>query len=196
MMVIGITGGMASGKSTVARMIARPDIALLDADELVHWLMQDDPDMIAAIGARFPDAVGAQGIDRAVLSRHVVNDPAALAELEAIIHPLVREAEEDAIADAKSMGMRALLLDIPLLFETQAELLCDKVIAVSIDPATQKARAFSRPGMTEDKWQRLTARQLRDEDRAARADAVIRTGGTLDDTRHQVETLMHAWRLA
>lgn len=195
MKVIGITGGMASGKSTVARMIARHDIALLDADELVHWLMQDDQEMIRQIGERFPDAMGKKGIDRQVLSRHVVAEPAALKELEAIIHPLVREAEEDAIADAKELGMRALLLDIPLLFETGADLLCDKVITVSLDEPTQRLRAFARPGMTEEKWQRLTHRQLSDTERCARADVVIRTGGTIEDTQRQVEALMRHWEL-
>lgn len=196
MKVIGVTGGMASGKSTVARMIARDRFPHLDADALVHHLMATDAEAIEAIGTAFPGAVVNGMISRAELSNYVAQDPTTIATLETILHPRVRQAEERAIDDAKVAGKKAVVLDIPLLFETGAETLCDVVVAVSAPLAVRKARAFARPAMNAAKWDRLIARQLTDAEREAKADHVIHTDCDEAKTKAEVEALLKQWELA
>lgn len=195
MKVIGITGGMASGKSTVARMIARDRFPHLDADALVHQLMLADHETIEAIGAAFPGAVINGMISRAELSSYVAQDASHITTLESILHPRVRQAEELAIDEARVSGKQAVVLDIPLLFETGAEQLCDVVIAVQAPLEVRKARAFARPAMTEAKWNRLIARQLTDEQRTAKAHHVIHTDCPEDETRQEVARLLNEWGL-
>ena len=193
--VIGVTGGMASGKSTVARLIARDRFPHLDADALVHHLMLTDAETIAAIGEAFPGAIVNGMVSRAELSHYVAQDTTHIATLESILHPRVRQAEERAIDEARVGGKQAVVLDIPLLFETGAEQLCDVLIAVQAPLEIRKARALARPAMTEAKWHRLVARQLTDDQRAAKADHVIDTDGTEEETRAQVEALLKTWDL-
>lgn len=194
--VIGVTGGMASGKSTVARMIARDAFPHLDADELVHHLMATDDETIQAIGEIFPASVVNGMISRAELSKYVTLDAANIPLLESILHPRVRLAEERAIDEAKRSGKNAVVLDIPLLFETGAEALCDVVVAVSAPLEIRKARAFARPAMSAMKWDRLIGRQLTDEARAAKADHVIHTDCPEAQTKAEVEALLMHWGLA
>lgn len=196
MKVIGVTGGMASGKSTVARMIARDAFPHLDADALVHHLMATDAETIEAIGAAFSGAVVNGMISRAELSKYVAQDAANIAQLETILHPRVRQAEERAIDDARVAGKKAVVLDIPLLFETGAEKLCDMVVAVSAPLEVRKARAFARPAMSAVKWDRLIARQLTDEEREAKAAHVIHTDCSEDETQAQVGALLKEWGLS
>jgi dephospho-CoA kinase len=195
MKVIGVTGGMASGKTTVARLIAREQYPHLDADHLVHVLMRDDKEMIAAIAAAFPSSLVDGVIDRRVLSQFVAQDAAAIGALEAIIHPRVRMAEERAINEARTAGKEAVILDIPLLFETDAEKLCDMVVAASAPKSVRRQRAFARANMTEAKWQRLVDRQLHEQERNMRADHVVMTDGTLEETEAQVAVLLDLWGL-
>ncbi len=187
-LVIGITGGMASGKSTVARMFE--SIPHIDADAIVHQLMRDDADTIAALAAQFPFAIKNKVIDRAALAAHISKDPTALTTLEQILHPRVRAREEEAIRAARAAGEKAIILDIPLLFETDAETMCDLVIVVHAPEELRRARAFSRAGMTEEKWHRLLNRQLPDHARLARAHHVIHTSVSMADTIAQVAALM------
>lgn len=194
--VIGVTGGMASGKSTVARLIARDRYTHLDADALVHHLMATDPETIETIGAAFPGALINGMISRAELSKYVAQDAANIVALESILHPRVRQAEERAIDEARIAGAHAVVLDIPLLFESGAEKLCDVVVAVSAPLEVRKARAFARPAMNAVKWDRLIARQLTDEEREAKADHVIHTDCPEDQTRAEVEALLKQWELA
>lgn len=189
-LIIGVTGGMASGKSTVARMIAGRGIVHIDADKLVHALMQHDREMIAEIAAAFTGVVVQQKIDRAKLAASIAKHPAKLATLEAIIHPRVRALEELAIAIARRNGMKAVILDIPLLFETDAQTLCDIVIVAHAPIHHRRRRAFTRPNMTEEKWQKLLARQLPDHARNHAADIVIPTGIGKAQTRRQIAKLM------
>ena len=193
--VIGITGGMASGKSTVARLLAGDSIPILDADAVVHDLMVQDAATIAAIAEAFPESFVDGAIRRAALAEAITQDPSRLAVLETILHPRVRHAEEAAIAAARDAGKPAIILDIPLLFETGAEALCDCVIAVQAPEEMRRARAFARPGMSEEKWQRLVRRQWSDAQRAAKADAVMDTSGNLEDVRVQLDVLKKAWGL-
>lgn len=194
-LIIGVTGGMASGKSTLAWMIAGRGIAHVDADQLVHQLLQQDRATIAEISAEFRDVSRGTSIDRGKLAKHVAKHPEALAKLEAILHPRVRAMEEEAIAIARRTGLRALVLDIPLLFETDADQLCDVVIVAHASLHHRRRRAFARAGMTEEKWQRLLDRQLPDHHRNALADVVIRTDAGKASARKKIMALMKAWGL-
>ncbi len=195
MKVIGVTGGIASGKSTVSQMLADFGLDHLDADLLVHELMAGDRPMIDAIAALYPRALEGGRIGRGVLSQIVTRDKSALAKLESIIHPFVRRAEERAIEEARRARKKGVVLDIPLLFETGADALCDIVVAVSAPPAVARRRAFSRAGMTEEKWERLTRRQLSDQERCRRADHVVSTDRSEEETRREVALLVKSWSL-
>ena len=190
MRIIGVTGGIASGKSTAAAMMARDGVSVFDADACVHRLMQDHPETIAAIAKHFPEALAENSIQRHVLARCIAGDKAKLHVLEGIIHPFVREEEMRAILDAKHAGMRAIVLDVPLLFETGADALCDIVIAIDVDEQTQRARAFSRDNMTEEKFARLLARQLQPHARNGKADIVISSTMGLDSMRAAIDQIM------
>lgn len=197
MMVIGVTGGMASGKSTVARMFAGRGIAHVDADKLVHQLMQHDRTMIEEIAAAFPAAKSKEGtLDRAALAKNITEHPGMLSILESIIHPRVRSTEERAIAIARRNGLRAIVLDIPLLFETDAQQLCDVVVVAYAPLPHRKRRAFTRAGMTDQKWTRLLDRQLSDHVRNHSADVVVSTAVGKAATRRHVQRLMKQWKLA
>ena len=187
MIVIGITGGMASGKSTVARMFAGRGIFHIDADQLVHHLMRHDRATRLAIAEAFPNAVKDERIDRAVLADTISKHPEKLKLLEQILHPRVRDLEVNAIHHARRRHARALILDIPLLFETDAHALCDVTISVRAKLGHRKYRAFARPGMNEEKWQKLLARQLTDAERNQRADLVIHTSLGKAATRRLVQ---------
>lgn len=195
LLIIGVTGGMASGKSTLARMISGRGIVHIDADKLVHALMQHDREMIAEIAAAFPGVVVQQKIDRAKLAGTISKHPTKLITLEHIIHPRVRALEEMAIAIARRNGMKAVILDIPLLFETDAQTLCDVVIVAHAPIHHRRRRAFTRPNMTEEKWQKLLARQLPDHARNHAADIVIPTGIGKAATRRVIAQYMHEWGL-
>ena len=186
---------MASGKSTVARMISGRGILHVDADKIVHHLLQHDRATIAEIAAAFPTASNKKTIDRAALAAAIGKNPDALATLEHILHPRVRAWEEAAIAHARRRRARALILDIPLLFETDAQELCDVVIVAHAPFSLRRARAFARAGMTEEKWERLIARQLTDHIRNRVADVVIPTGIGRGVTRRHVQLLMKQWGL-
>ncbi|PZP86214.1 MAG: dephospho-CoA kinase [Azospirillum brasilense] len=193
--IIGVTGGMASGKSTIARMIAGERFPHLDADALVHQLMATDAATIQAIGEAFPTALVNGAISRAQLSAAIAQDARHIATLESILHPRVRAEEERAIAAARAEGKSAIILDIPLLFETGADALCDAVLTASAPEDVRKSRAFARPGMTDAKWQRLIARQWNDAQRNARADVVIDTTKTMKETQAQLDHLLDGWGL-
>lgn len=194
-LIIGVTGGMASGKSTLARMIAGRGIAHVDADKLVHHLMQNDPSTIAEISAEFRDVSRETKIDRAALAKHISKHPESLATLEKILHPRVRDLELAAIDVARRNHLRALVLDIPLLFETDADVLCDVVIVAHAPLHHRHRRAFARTGMTEEKWRRLLDRQLPDHRRNHLADIVIRTDEGKAATRREIQKLMQRWEL-
>jgi dephospho-CoA kinase len=194
-LVIGVTGGMASGKSTVARMFTGRGVRHLDADKIVHRLMQQDKMTIVALAKAFPNIVEDGGINRAALAETITKKPEKLAELEHILHPRVRQVEELAITQARRARARAIILDIPLLFETDAQMLCNVVIVAHAPISHRRRRAFMRPGMTEAKWEKLLARQLSDHIRNRAADIVIPTGIGKAATRRKVERLMKIWGL-
>ena len=196
MMVIGITGGIASGKSTVARMVARHHIPHIDADKLVHHLLAHDKPTIAAIAQPFPGVVATHGVDRKKLGAAIAGDPAKLVLLETILHPRVRHAEEQAILRATRQRHRAIILDVPLLFETGADALCDVVIAVTAPLATRRRRAFTRQHMTAATFDRLVARQLTDAQRCAHADVVLPSTLGKAQMQRRIRQLLVQWKLA
>jgi dephospho-CoA kinase len=190
MLVLGLTGSLASGKSTVTAMFAGEGAATFDADAAVHALYRGAAAPL--IAAAFPGVVSDGVVDRARLSASVVGDPAALARLEAIVHPLVRAAEVDFLARAAAAGRRIAVLDIPLLFEAGREASVDAVVVVSAPLELRRERALRRPGVTEARFAALSARQLPDADKRARAHFIIDTQGPLSATQKQVRDVVRA----
>jgi dephospho-CoA kinase len=190
MVVLGLTGSLGMGKSTTARFFAEAGVPVFDADAAVHRLYAGEA--AAAIEAAFPGTTGDHGVDRAKLAQAVVGDPAALARLEAIIHPLVRREELRFIDEAGKTGAPVAVLDIPLLFETGRASLVDAVVVVSAPPEVQRTRAFERPGMTEEKFRALLAKQMPDEEKRRRADFVVDSSRSYDSARAQVHAILRA----
>jgi len=196
MIVIGITGGIASGKSTIARMLAQRGIEHINADALVHELLVKDKKTLASLAKIFPKAVHDNHIDRKILGEIVGKDEVALQKLEGILHPQVREAEIRAIRKALYHRRRAVVLDIPLLFESGADALCDIVITATAPMGLRRRRAFARMHMSEEKFTRLVNRQLDENARNTLADVVIPTTLGKGFTRRRVELLLKALNLA
>lgn len=192
--VIGLTGSIGMGKSTVAAMFATRGVPVFDADAAVHRLQGAGGRLVAAIEAAFPDTTGTAGVDRTALGEAVLGDPAALKRLEAIVHPAV--AEERAAFLAANADAPLVLLDIPLLFETGGEGQVDKVVVVSAPPEVQRARVLARPGMTAERFAAILARQMLDAEKRARADFVIDTGGPLAATAVEVDAVIACLRRA
>ncbi|MEZ5905554.1 MAG: dephospho-CoA kinase [Geminicoccaceae bacterium] len=154
-LVIGLTGGIAMGKSRVARLLAGFGVPVFDADAAVHALLRPGSPVVPAVEAAFPGVGdGAGGIDRRALGGRVFGDVPALRRLEAILHPAVRAAERRFLGRMARQRFAMAALDIPLLLETGAERLCDCVVVVDAGPRLQAARALARPGMTPRGWRR------------------------------------------
>jgi dephospho-CoA kinase len=188
MIKLGLTGSIGMGKSTVARMFADQGVPVFDADAAVHRLQGPEGALVAEIESHFPGTTGPHGVNRTALSERVLGEPEALRRLESLVHPAVareREAFLTANADAP-----VVLLDIPLLFEAGGWQAVDKIAVVSAPADIQRARVLARPGMTPEKFENILARQLPDAEKRARADFVIPTGGTLDETRQAVRRIL------
>ena len=188
MIVLGLTGSIGMGKSTVARMFVEEGVPLFDADAVVHRLQGPDGALVAEIEAAFPGTTGAGGVDRGALAERVLAAPAELQRLEALVHPAVAR-ERDAFLAANAEAP-VVVLDIPLLFEKGGEALVDKVAVVSADPEIQRVRTLARPGMTAEKFLRILGHQLPDAEKRARADFVIPTDCSLDETRASVRRIL------
>ncbi|WP_227285593.1 dephospho-CoA kinase [Boseongicola sp. H5] len=185
--VLGLTGSIGMGKSTTARFFRDLGIPVWDADETVHRLYSKDGAAVSMIAELRPGAVRNGCIDRAHLKAWIAEDPAALSRIEAIVHPLVAADRAQFLEDHAEQPL--VVLDIPLLFETGADLWVDGVLVVTAAPEVQRARVFERPGMTEDTFNTILSRQMPDAQKRARADYVIETK-TLEQTRAAVETLV------
>src|SRR5215469_1942273 len=176
------------GKSTTARFFAEAGVPVYDADLAVHRLYAGDA--VPMIEAEFPGVSNQEGIDRDKLAKRVLGDPGALRRLEGIIHPLVRLEETRFLDEAERAGAPIAVLDIPLLFETGAHRRVDAVVVVTAPAQLQRARAFSRAGMTEEKFQALLAKQMPDEEKRRRADFVVDTSKGFDFAREQVHAIL------
>jgi dephospho-CoA kinase len=183
----GLTGSIGMGKSETAKLFARLGLPVFDADATVHALYGPGAAGTAAIAARYPDAVTANGVDRPRLAQIVAGDPSALRALEALIHPLVREAEDRFLATARARNEELVILDIPLLFETGRAKTMDAVVVVSSPEAVQRDRVLKRPGMTPEKFATILARQMPDAEKRAQADFIIETDKSLDHALAQVK---------
>ena len=181
-----LTGSIAMGKSTVAQMFRDANVPVFDADAAVHQLYARHGEAVEPVGAVFPDVIKQGAIDRGQLARHVLQDAAAMAKLESIVHPLVRQQQEEFLESAVRAGHRVAVFDIPLLFETGRSDEFDVILVVSAPAEVQTARALERPDMTQEKLDAILARQVPDADKRARATHIVSTGVPLEDTRRQV----------
>jgi dephospho-CoA kinase len=188
--VLCLTGSLGMGKSTAARFFAEAGVPVHDSDAVVHALYEGEA--VAAIEAAFPGTTSGGKIDRNKLAAKVIDDKAALVRLEAIVHPLVAKAREKFLADAQTGDVPVVVLDIPLLFEIGGSSSCDAVVVVSAPAEIQRARAFARPGMTEDKFAALLAKQVPDAEKRARADFIVDSSQGLDHARAQVHDILKA----
>jgi dephospho-CoA kinase len=174
--VVGLTGSIGMGKSTAAAMIRRLGIPVFDADLAVHRLMAKGGRAVAPIAARFADVEIGGAIDRKALGRAVFGQKSELKALEAILHPMVREAERRFIAAAARRRQRLVVLDIPLLFEADRDQECDVTIVVTAPAFLQRQRVLRRSGMTGDRLTQILALQMPDAEKRRRADFIIPTG--------------------
>ena len=179
--ILGLTGSIGMGKSTVAEMFRDAGVPVFDADAEVHRLQGPGGALLPAIEAAFPGTTGPQGVDRQALGARVFGDSEALAQLEGIVHPAVSASRETFLLE--NAGAPIVVFDIPLLFEKGGWEAVDAVVVVSAPAAVQRERVLARPGMTPEKFAHVLGLQTPDAEKRARADYVIDTGCTLDQTR-------------
>ena len=193
MIIVGLTGSVASGKSTVASWLSARGIAVHDSDAVVHNLLAANGQAVAEIIATFGLDLGTNdgGIDRKKLGAHVFANPADRKKLESILHPLVRQHREFFLQDQQCLGSQIVVLDVPLLYETGVDELCDYVIVVYADEDTIRDRALSRPGMTLEKLLGILATQMPANEKCQRADFVLDTDLDPDITRQHLFTWLN-----
>ena len=194
MLVVGLTGSIGMGKSTVAARFRDKGIPVFDADSEVHKLYQGPA--AAVIENSFPGTAATGSVDRAKLAEALGSDPAKFKRLEAIVHPLVWQAEKTFLKAAAARGEKLAVLEIPLLFEAGSQTKMDAVIVVSTSAEIQGKRVLQRPGMTNERLQALLNRQMSDAEKRQRADFLVETGGSMDETLSQTDaiiTKLSAW---
>ena len=188
MIVAGLTGSIGMGKSTVARYLRGKGVPVIDADDIVHELYSGDA--VPLIEAAFPGTARGGAIDRQLLAQKVLGSEEALKKLEAIVHPLVRSAEWRLLFAAHQAGARLVIVEVPLLFEIDAQALFDAVIVVSAPEKAQRERVTARPGMTPGKFEAILARQWPDARKRECADFVVDTGVPLEETCRQIDAVV------
>jgi dephospho-CoA kinase len=176
------------GKTETGKMFARLGIPVCSSDEIVHRIYDVGGAAVSGIAKVFPETVREGRVDREMLAKRVTGDESGFRDLEAIVHPLVRQAQQDFIESAAQRREALVVLDIPLLFETGGEKHVDAVVVVSAPAPVQRARLLARPGMTIEKLEAMHARQIPDVDKRARADFVIETDKGLE---HAFESVKH-----
>ena len=190
MIVLGLTGSIGMGKSTTAAMFREAGVPVYDADAAVHRLYAGAA--VAPVGAAFPSAIVDGRVDRAILSKIVIADPASMKRLEAIVHPLVGQDRVGFLQACKDGNAPACVLDVPLLFETGGEKAVDLVVVVSASAEQQEKRVLARPDMTKEKFEAIRAKQTNEQEKRRRAHFVVDTGRGLDYARRQVVDLLSA----
>jgi len=188
--VLCLTGSLGMGKTTAARYFAEAGVPVHDSDAVVHALYEGKA--VPAIEQAFPGSTSGGKVDRAKLAAMVLKDPAALARLEAIVHPLVSASTDEFLAEAKARGAPVVVLDVPLLFETDTHRRCDATVVVSAPPEVQRQRVLDRPGMTEEKFLAILAKQLPDAEKRHRADFIVDSSKDFDHARAQVRDILRA----
>lgn len=189
MIVVGVTGSIAMGKTTTAEMFSHLGYPVFDADAAVHKLYDRGGAAVPLIESAFPGAVADGKVDRARLADQATLDPEALARLESIVHPLVRLEQQIFLDAARKAGHAFAVLDIPLLFETGRDKDVDVVVVASAPQDVQNARVLARPGMTQEKFAAIVARQLDDSEKRRRADFVVDTNQGLESAFGQVRDI-------
>ena len=192
MLVIGLTGSIGMGKSAAAQHFRKRGVPICDADAEVHRLY--DSEAVPAIAAAFPNSVHGGKVNRALLAQEVAGSPQKLAQLESIVHPMVVKAEIDFLRGQEKRGAKLAVLEIPLLFETDARARVDVSVVVSAPEEVQRARVLARPGMSPAKLEALLKRQLSDKEKRARADYVVDTGTSLADMEAQIDKILDSLR--
>jgi dephospho-CoA kinase len=186
--VLCLTGSLGMGKSTAAKFFAEAGVPVHDSDAVVHALYAGEA--VPLVERAFPGSTTDGKIDRGKLAAMVINNAEALRRLEAIVHTLVSASREKFLADAQARGAAVVVLDIPLLFETGAHGDCDAVVVVSAPPEIQRQRAFERPGMTDEKFLALLAKQMPDAEKRSRADFIVDSSQGLDHARAQIRDIL------
>lgn len=188
MIVLGLTGSIGMGKSTTAKLFAEAGVPVYDADATVHQIYQGEAAPV--IEAAFPGTTVDGKVDRIKLSARVVHDPAAMKQLEALVHPMLRAHHQRFLADAERSGAPVAVVDIPLLFETGGEKRVDAVVVVTTSPEVQRERILARDNMTAEKLDYILARQLPDAEKRKRADFVVDTSHGLDPVRSRIRDIL------
>ncbi|MBX3489743.1 dephospho-CoA kinase [Parvibaculum sp.] len=192
MLLVGLTGSIGMGKSETAKMFRALGVPVYDADAAVHALYEKGGKAVEPIRAAFPSAIVDDAVDRKALSRSVLGLPAEMKKLEAIVHPLVGEAQIEFLRESLAAGHAMAVLDIPLLYETGGESRVDVVVVVSAPYDLQKTRVLARPDMDEAKFAAIHAKQVPDAEKRARADFIVDSDKGLDHARAQVAAIVEA----
>jgi len=188
MFILGLTGSIGMGKTATAKMFAEEGVPVQDADAAVHALYEGKATSL--IEAAFPGTTADGKVDRVKLGTMVIGKPEAMAKLEKIVHPLVAQERDGFLAGAEQAGADIVVLDIPLLYETGSDINCDAVVVVSAPAEVQRERVLARPGMTEERFAAILAKQMPDADKRARADFVVDTSRGFDSARQQVREIL------
>ena len=188
MLILGLTGSIGMGKSTTAKLFAEAGVPVYDADAEVHKIYEGEA--APAIEAAFPGTTVDGKVDRARLSAQVVHDPAAMKQLEQIVHPMLGASRKKFFEDAEAAGKPVVLLDIPLLYETGGEKRVDAVVVVTTTPEMQRERVLARGTMDEARFDAILARQLPDAEKRKRADFVVDTSHGLDPVRARIRDIL------
>lgn len=188
MFILGLTGSIGMGKTATAKMFAEEGVPVQDADAAVHALYEGKATPL--IEAAFPGTTADGKVDRVKLGTMVIGKPEAMAKLEKIVHPLVAQERDGFLADAEKSGADIVVLDIPLLYETGSDINCDAVVVVSAPAEVQRARVLARPGMTEERFAAILAKQMPDADKRARADFIVDTSRGFDAARQRVREIL------
>ena len=194
MYLIGLTGSIGMGKTQTAALFEEEGVPRYDADAAVHGLYEVGGAAVGPIGEMFPEAVRDGVVDRAALGRIVLKDGAKLAALEKMVHPLAGATQVDFLNAQMAAGATHVLLDVPLLFETGGHEFVDCVVVVSAPPDIQRARVLERPGMTEEKFADILAKQVPDSDKRAAADFIVDSSVSVADAHRQVKEILAAVR--
>ena len=190
MIILGLTGSIGMGKSTIAGDFRRLGIPIHDADETVHDLLKPNGEAFPPIKEMFPEAVKKGAIDRDIIAARVFGDEDSLTRIEQVLHPLVRARERKFLGRCARQGKRQVVLDIPLLFETGGENRCDVVITVSAPAFVQEPRVLKRPGMTRERMASILAHQMPDAEKRRRSDFVVLTGLGRDFSLLQIRNIV------
>jgi len=188
MLLLGLTGSIGMGKSTTAKLFAEAGVPVYDADATVHRLYEGEA--VPAIEAAFPGTTADGKVDRNKLSARVVHDPAAIRQLEQIVHPMLGASRQKFLDDAEQSGAPVAVVDVPLLFETGGEKRVDAVVVVTTTPEIQRQRILARDNMTSEKLDAILARQLPDAEKRRRADFVVDTSHGLDPVRTRIRDIL------